>query len=383
LDRPLPATGSIKEVYLKVTKLGLKSVYELKVCIDSPEFECSQPSTRDMLRLSRNTSQGSPMAPTSGVCAINFGWRSLPSGDVRVAYLVDTKGHEETINLPQRVKSAFAFVERLQGYCDKQFDVARGQLTQFLRDSSETPEWLREMTSSVAQWKSHTRLAMIALRLRDEVIGRDIANELWKSYRGINSTHGPLPTYEEITSFIPDASNLVRLAWYLEVWRKKDKHLVEYYSNLRDKCQNQRKDLYRCVAKSIAYHYNVVVIDDTNFAQMGRRPEVGEEGPCSEELKASKEASPGELRSTIIEKVGESHIEVLPARNKTIICNHCGLDHKWDTRSAYIHLCPTTGQEVDQDWNNCKNLLQDFERSSGLSNPVSARIEEKPELLQA
>jgi hypothetical protein len=381
LDRPLPSTGAVKEVYLKVIKRGLKSVYELKICIDSPEFECQQPSKRDMLRLSRDPSQGSPMPPTSGVCAINFGWRSLPSGDVRVAYLVDTTGHEETINLPQRVKGAFALIERLQGFCDEQFDRSRGELVRFLKESQEVPEWLREATTSVAQWRSHTRLAVIALRLRDEVLGREAADALWQAYRRSTSTHGPLPIYEVVVSFAPSFSPIAKLAWYLEVWRKKDKHLVEYYSNLRDKCQNQRKDLYRCAAKSIASRYNVVVIDDTNFARLARKAEVGEEGACSEELKASKEASPGELRSTIIEKVGENHIEVLSARGKTLTCHHCGQDHEWDTRATYIQSCPTTGRDVDQDWNNCMNLLQDYERPSGTSNSVPSRTEETLELV--
>jgi hypothetical protein len=365
LDRPLPSTGTIKEAYLKVTKLGLKSIYELKVCIDSPEFECLHPSKRDMLQLSKDPNRGSPMPPTSGICAINFGWRSLPSGDVRVAYLVDTTGHEETINLPQRVKSAFALVERLQGFCDEQFNHARDQLIQFLKDSQEVPEWLQEMTTSVGQWRSHSRLALVALRLRDAVLGREAAEALWQEYRRSNSTHGPLPTYEVITAFTPEANELANLAWYLEVWRKKDKHLIEYFSNLRDKCKNQRKNLYWCAAKSIASRYNVVVIDNTKFSQMARRAEIGEEGPCSEELKALKEASPGELRSTIVEKVGKNHIEILPSKNKTIICHYCGQDHGWDTRATYLQVCPTTGRDVDQDWNNCMNLLQEYERSSG------------------
>jgi hypothetical protein len=383
LDRPLPSVGSIREVYLKVTKLGLKAEYELKICIDSPEFDVLQPSKRDLLRMSKDPSQGSPMLPTTGRCAINFGWRSLPSGDVRVAYLVDTKGHEEIVHLPQKIKGAFALVGRLQGFCDEHFDLARGELVRFLKESQEVPEWLQEMTTTIAQWRSHTRLAMIALRLRDEVIGRGVAESLWQSYRKATSTHGPLPSYEVITSFTPGANYITKLAWYLEIWRKKDKHLTEYLSNLRDKCQNQRKDLYRSVAKSISARYNVVIIDDMSLAQLTRRPDVGEEGFSSEELRASKEASPGELRSVIIEKVGKHRIEVLPAAKKTITCNHCGQDHGWDTKGDYVHLCPTTGKEVDQDWNNCMNLLQEFERSSGASNPVPARTHEPLELMQA
>ena len=378
LDRPLPRTGSIREAYLKVTKLGLKSIYELKICIDTTEFDTPQKSKREVLRLSKGNTLGSHLPPPSGACAINFGWRSLPTGEVRVAYLVDTSGHEEIVTLPARVKSAFDLVSRLQGYCDEQFDTARGHLVEYLKVGQDIPEWLQKMTTTIGQWKSHTRLALIAIRLRDEVIGREKSETLWQAYRSTTSTHGPLPSYAAITSFVSEANEITKLAWYLEIWRKKDKHLIEYYSNLRDKCKNQRKDLYRCVAKSIALSYNVIVIDNTNLAQMARRPEVGEEGACAAELNAAKEASPGELRSSIIEKAGKNHIEVLPAKNKTITCHLCGQNHEWDTKASHIQLCPTTGREVDQDWNNCKNLLQEFKQSGAGSNPATARTENTP-----
>lgn len=371
MDRPLPSTGLIKEAYVKCVKVGLKMHYALKLAIDSEEFDCLNPDKRDIL------AQRNPMPATGGTVAINFGWRTLPNGDVRVAYAVDAGGHQESLALPARVKSAYDLVERLQGYADEHFDAARGQLVSFLERGQDVPAWLQELCQTLSQWRSHGRLAVVAARLRDEVIGRERAQVLWEGYRSSTSTHGPLPSYERVTSYLPEATDLIKLAWYLEVWRKKDKHLVEYLSNLRQKCQDQRKDLFRCWSKSMASRYATLVIDNTNFAQMSRKAGVGEDGPSSEEIHASKEASPGELRSTLKEKFGRARVIELPAPRKTITCCLCGQDHGWDTKARYIQRCPVLERELDQDWNNCQNLLREHLGDPSESGP--ARNEESPE----
>ena len=246
LDRPLPP-GTIKEAYLKIIKIGLVQKYALKLTIVEAD-DCLRPNKRD------DPVRSTLSVQCPGVCAINFGWRALRNGDVRVAYLVDTEGRQHEVTLPARVKEAFRLAERLQGFADTHFDTAQSVLRAYLADPSNLrPEWVAQAVENIHLWKAHGKLAMLATRLRQETIGDERGRALWAQWtRERLAAHQDLfGSFEEVTAYLPDVEPLTKLAWYLEVWRKKDKHLIQWAANQRQNCQDFRKNLFRCEGKSI------------------------------------------------------------------------------------------------------------------------------------
>lgn len=58
--------------------------------------------------------------------------------------------------------------ERLRSIRDREFDAARAALLQWLSVTGAVPEWLREETATLDQWRSASRLARLVIHWRTD-----------------------------------------------------------------------------------------------------------------------------------------------------------------------------------------------------------------------
>ena len=118
----------------------------------------------------------------SGTVAINFGWRAYEDGSRRVAYAVDTNGEEQEFRIPAKIESSLAFANSLRSARDLHFEAAKRALGAFMA-THEVPEWMKEATQHIWQWRSPQRLAKVAARLTEELLKGDDACHRWRAER--------------------------------------------------------------------------------------------------------------------------------------------------------------------------------------------------------
>jgi len=176
-----------------------------------------------------------------GRCAIDVGWRVVDGG-LRVATLLDEAGHVDYLILPDAILDRLRKVADLGSIRGKSFNAAQKTLSAWLKSQSYLPEWLTEKTEHLAQWRSQSKLAALAIA--------------WRSER----FEGDEDAFEA-----------------LEAWRKQDKHLWDWEANLRDKVLRRRRDLYRCWAKRVAETYQHVLIEDFDLRKVAQRKPAEED----------------------------------------------------------------------------------------------------------
>lgn len=307
MHRPIPEGASIKLVRLTRKKLGRQWKYAVSFTVDEPVSVLP--------------------APTQSAVAVDLGWRKVDNR-LRVGVWVGDQApyREHEISLPERLIGGFEQADRIRSYRDTYFNEAISALRAWLTDNPECPEWLRDLTAYIAQWKSHERLMNVV--------------ETWKQLR-----------------FSTDRDIFEQLS----EWRKKERHLQDFEVNLRDRLVKWRREIYRVEASKLAKQFRTIILEDMNLQNLSRTPRI-ENGDTQQEriVRAHRTlASPGVLREALLAAFRDSEHEVVLATpvNTTRIHASCGHIVEADYASSVQIQCPSCNVWYDQDANACRNLL--------------------------
>ena len=312
MHRPLPEGGKITQVSLIVRRVGSRYCYKVAFTVEVPD----QHAAHDIRRGGETV-------------AVDLAWRKI--GDrIRTASVLYESGRFTELWLPGKVLWELNKVKELQSLRDQHFNEAKKVLAEFLKGNQELPQWLRDGTGGLAQWRSPCYLIALLQRWADNRFSGD----------------------ERVYGWLSD-------------WLKREQHLYDWQCNLRDQALRHRREVYRVFAKRLAERCVTVVVEDFDLRRVARKPEP-ERGPA-----ASTEAdyqrfvvSPSELRQCLTHACGRLGTEVKPVdpRDTTRRCHRCG--HINETNGELEYHCVKCGLKCDRDYNACKNLLQAFERSA-------------------
>jgi hypothetical protein len=300
LHRPLP-DGLLRSASVIRERIGMRWRWKLILSIKLPTKE--QPIKREGPEIS-----------------LDIGWRKLPAG-LRVCYWHDDSGQTGELVLPNHFLNGMQKVEDIRSIRDKHFNSAVKLLADWLsHNHNSVPDWLEQATENLSRWHSTARLASLVLRWRD------------------NRFTGDEKIFEQI-----------------EEWRKRDKHLLEYEANLRDKLIKRRREIYRVFAADIAKRYARVKLEKFNISKVARDKELVQPAQRQRVL-----AAPSVLRLAIASSVGREggEIQLVEAKYTTMICNYCGSVERFDKAAELSHKCSVCGTFWDQDANAARNISQ-------------------------
>lgn len=370
IHRKMP-DGLVKQAWIQVRRLGLKTKYQLQLMIESAEF----------MRRERGR----------GTVALDVGWRSLPNGNLRVAYWVDSSGRHGSLELPERLRSGLSLPEALRGFNDKHFEAAKKALREWMarQPPDRLPAWLVEDTSHIAQWRQPRRLAHVAHKLTSELAPD--AGDLWCHWKRERLSANPrrdlFATLNEIGAWLTArgvADESVRVAVYLHFWRLKNCHLLNWESNQRDKVLGHRKDIYNQWSNWLVRTYDTIVLEEFDLRTVAKRAQPEEDDDAHQAVRHNRTvAAVSELRLAIKERAAPEALILCPVSPSTITCHACRHEENFDRAAELVHTCPGCGRSWDQDWNHAANLLLDVmtndpnappgERSGGVESAESAR----------
>ncbi len=336
MHRPIPNGSRIKRAVVQRRLIGPREEWSVLLTCETPE---------------------AARACGGGSVGVDLGWRQMPGGLLRVAMLEGSDGHREEITLPPEVLAGLLVPEGLRSTRDQNFEAVRGHAGRPANDErpalppcglvkwlaeNEHPDWLREATATLAQWRSQSRLAALVLRWRE------------------NRFDGDQATFEE-----------------LEAWRKQDRHLWLWETSQREGAQRARREFYRITAARLARRYERVVLEKFDLRVIARRS-----GEAAENEVARKNrvlASVSQFRQCLVDAFRSRGGEVLtvPAEGTTIVCATCGETAKFDAAAQIVGACPN-GHVWDQDLNAARNILARGEQSGDERAAGTARTPDAP-----
>jgi hypothetical protein len=264
-----------------------------------------------------------------GLVAMDIGWRKRKhdqeTDGLRIGYFQDEHGYKEEVILEEQVVSMFRRCEELQSVRDQRRNEIGARLRDWIGTLEEYPPWFREGIKGMHLWKSSSRFAHLAL--------------LWRENRWDGDELG----YELI-----------------ETWRKKDKHLWTWESNLRDKAKARRRHSYRLVAARLARKYETLIISNFNLRQTQRHVSDTSDKREIEEVRwQQKTACCSSVRQCLVNAFHSrgGRVMKIPASLLTRTCHHCGYDGKWKVPEELEHTCEACGKVWDRDHNSTRNML--------------------------
>lgn len=301
LHRPIPADGRVKWIYLVRRSEGTSETWSVQFVVARSSWSWQDTHT------------------AMGACAVHLGWRQVEDG-IRVATMIDGAGRREELVVPHDRLTGMDKADSLEGIRDRELSLARETLVHWLA-TADVPDWLREATRTLAQWRSQARLASLAIA--------------WRGQR-----------------FAGDAEAFDAL----EAWRKQDRHLCDWAAAERAKFRRWRDDAYRRFAARLRWTYETVLIDGTDWRKMARTPAPEEDTDRLNTRRAARLAAPGRLREVI--EAGHPDVRRVDPAGITTTCSLCGADAhpEWDRVREIAFRCHA-GHRLDQDENAARNML--------------------------
>lgn len=342
IHRKLPE-GVVKSAWIHVERVGTMTRYRLQLMIEAVAFAKRERG--------------------KGTVALDVGWRSLPSGNLRVAYWVDSKGQHGSLELSAKLRTGITLSDSLRGFNDVHFEAARKVLRDWIERQKELPDWLTEATSHLAQWRQPRRLATVAFKMAAEFAPD--ATALWQKWRVERLAALPkrdlFAPVTEISEWLVSQgvkNETARVAIYLSFWRMKNRHLLNWECNQREKALAHRKDVYNQWANWLAKTYEYIVLEDFDLRAVAKRANAEEEDDFVQAVRHNRQiAAVSELRLAIKERVEADRLLLRPAARSTITCNSCRHVEDFDKAAELVHTCPGCKRTWDQDWNASANLL--------------------------
>lgn len=368
IHRPMPDDAIVKWVYLVCKRVGIRRRYELQFTIESK-------------------ANIKPL-PNDGMIAINLGWRVLNDGDIRVATTWD--GHtSETIYLPEKMRRKKEFAEKLLSYSDIAFDTTKKTLHEWLKQNPKTMSSLKDMNKKlsldhITSWRAHAKLARVAFSFRKLIFTLKDTNTYisdvwrqWKDHRLVSKLD-LFDTFEVFSAWLKEKeiteSSVEQMALYLEIWRRKDEHLINWARSIQRKLVLHRREIYRRKAYEYSRKYNKVIVEDWNKREVSRKPKLENDTETVQEEKARairQFCGVSVFTDALAKKFG-SNLKKQNCKKITIIHFNCGGEAETHPKESTHIQCGKCGQFYDQDLNAAKHLWH-RERSSSDKNPGTAR----------
>ena len=304
--REIPTGTKIQWVRLCVHRVGTKAKWSAQFVLEAPAEMWALPS------------------PMWGTIAVDVGWRDLGPDGLRVATWVADTGATDDLRLPRSMLDRDRKVSDLHSIREKAFNAMRDRLVEERRAHGEAwPEWLRQETHSLHQWRSTAKLAGLVSR--------------W----GHRMPAPGAPAWAEY-----------------EAWRKQDKHLLEWESNQREAILRERREVYRLFAIELARHRKVVMerlaLDD--LAVVAEKPEDRLTHNSRSHRFDAGLSYLMNYAADAVTRAGGEWVEV-PAPMTTQWCHKCGQEERFDAAPSVEHACSHCGAVWDQDANAARNLL--------------------------
>lgn len=247
--------------------------------------------------------------------AINFGWRTI-GNELRVASCFDGERAFE-LRLPPKTIRMLTQPDVTRGERDDRYNAIRARLrTWIVEHESSVPEWLREETKHMMQWRSPAKLSRV--------------HRLWidRRFAGDGDIFGAV-----------------------ESWWWADRHLWSVETEDRAQGQASRLDRYRVFAAQLAHDYDEIAFGSLDLQRFARRKPVGDDEARDVNRYPMRLASVDALRLAIKQaaaKRGRTVIEI-DAAYTTRACPACGvIDERRDTATSHLVTCEC-GHEWDQD----------------------------------
>lgn len=279
-----------------------------------------------------------PLSAPMGQVAMNFGWRRMRDGSVRVGYSFDDEDNRRVVHTHPRSLTGLEKADSIRGFRDKNLDKLKADLRLFATWAKDATEhrykclglveplpFMIETIASAYTWKSPGRFVNL---LRE-----------WKLNRFKDDDLGFM---------------------YLEGWAKRDHHLWCYEVGTRQRSLRRRLEHYRIFAAEMAETYSTLVIDNANFTDLRAEPgELSGKENMPGVRSLAHAAAPGELRQALVNAFRSRGGQVIKvtAVDNTGKCHACGDVQTFDRKKELVHKCTVCGVEWDQDENNCRNLL--------------------------
>ena len=312
--RDLPAHADIRSVGVTRRILDGKVAWQLNVTVNT-----ARPAQKHAGR----------------AVGIDVGWRKLARG-VRVAYWYDDQDRQGQVIISPEDIGQFEKVSALRGICDRSRD-------QFL---PVLAEWIKGITTLSEEWQK--RSAHLALWRSPDRLERLVA--WWRDHR----IDGDAEIYEGAVT-----------------WRKQYLHLAHWWRNLHPQMVARVKEQYRLFAAQAAARYGAVYIEDFDLREVVRKPKAEDEkGKETAGSHYRQMVSPSEFRRALVIALGRQGVRVvkLPAADTTRRHWKCGHPLTGNAAQDITLHCPQCSEDIDQDQNAARNLLQ-----MGLRSAVNAR----------
>lgn len=263
------------------------------------------------------TERQRPMTGT-GCCGVDVGWRLLPDGSLRVAYVVGEDGRDQDVRLPPKLLARWKLCEDLQSIRDNRFLRIKGDLANWLgREGTVTPDWFRDQTATLPQWRGKGRLASLVRRWTGERFAGD--------------------------------EMAFRLA---RQWLGHDAHLWQYQRHNRQKAERTRKHLYRRLAAELAGAYGQVSVEDCDWRELARLPTTESNTAVNETARYwQRVAAVGMLRQCLTQRGAGPE----KGENTTRECCRCGQVNTFEDQAPLV--LPYCCGPLDQDCNAALVLL--------------------------
>lgn len=399
--RELPEDGVVKWVYIVAKRVGIRSVYELQFTLEADSF------------------RQSAVVAKRDIIAINLGWRRLDDDSVRIATTWDGKITKEII-LPAKMYHDEKRARKLLSIADEIFDVTVDLTNKWIKKEKRIQATMTALRSlydkngwkfnknlfnltTISRWKSHNKLATLTFALLNEYCSEVDIGDLWSKWKEEKFASNPkqdlfivLPPGDRKTKvkfmqqFFADLSEWFKsqgitdqfqiMALYLEWWRRKDEHLVNWSRGLSLRLRRWRREIYRVQAKKLSEQYNGVVIEKWNKSKTAEVPEPEEDERTKQEENSNKIrqfCGISVFTDALKQKFGKDNVhEELP---KNISKEHykCGGFTK-DTKEKRCLLCERCKMLYDQDVNAARQLwARHIERSGGDKTPGTSRKSKK------
>lgn len=362
LHRLPPPGATLTWAWVRATRIGTSLRYELQLTVESEAFDkgpCGK-----------------------GVCAIDIGWRLLPDGALRVGYLRDDKGIEREFYLPKLLLERLRFCSQLRSYQSLHFDTARAAWARWIATEESLPEWMAEVKQYIHQWKSPARMAKAVDRWIEEAGAREELDQLWELWRDarLASKLDLFDTLDVVADFFKTKSHLGPTLIYMELWRRKSRHLHDWEVHQRSKCLGWRKDIYRNIAAELAKTYKTVVVEDFDLRRFARNAQP-EEATADHFHWIRNTAAPSELRGCLVSALGKDRVVKELSVDSTRECDFCHHVSTWTDkeRCERVLECQGCHRQWDQDSNAARVLLRRyFERFGGGGKREDENTAKKP-----
>lgn len=327
MHRMIPADADVAEAQLTRSRVGAQARLTLAVTVKLPDPD--------------------PVQDRPAV-ALHLGWRKREDGSTRVA----TWAAAASLTVPEALADVIVAhgggrwgevitPARLTG-AGRPAQIAASRALALEPALRMLADWLDEHPQAcderltpalVRQWRSPQRLAALVLRWRQEA-----------------------PT---------DADELLA---HLEAWRVQDRHVWSWEAHERQQLTACRDDAWRRVSAWLASCAGVLVVDDSDLADLRRRDDEADTDPvlpggAAQAARARAAlAAPGRLRLLAQQAATLAGVAVrtVKAAGLTRLHRKCGHQAPADPRYAAstVVTCPNCGNAYDQDYNAAMLMLE-------------------------